>query len=898
MKTILAYLYYFVIRFLLSLRYRVKVKGLKQIEKEKLPHQGGILFLANHPAEIDPCILLCVFWPKYRLRPVAIDYLFDIPIVRYLLEFIGALSVPNFDTSANSYKKRLIEKTYEKIFSILDGKGNLLIYPAGGLKSQAEEVIGGASGTQTILKERPETNIVLVRTTGLWGSSFSRALTGKTPDLKKTFKHGLKVLLKNGIFFTPRREVVIECSLAPPDFPRKEERREINRYLENWYNTPAPEPLKFVSFSFWQEEFPKPYIRPLEEEIDLSEIPEEIRKKIFDEVATLSKTPADQINPGDDLAADLGLDSLDTAQILVLIKEEYGISGVQASDLTTVGSVMAYAARLKKGKEEEEEKEEKPSNKGKWTTQKGRPPPLYPEGETIPEVFFKTCDRMGSYLACVDQLSGELSYNRLKIGVILLAQAIKELPGERIGIMLPATVAVNVVVLATMLAGKVPVMINWTLGERNLRSVVEQSGIKRTLSSWAFIDRLNNINFDGLDDQILLLEEIRRNLTLTQKLKAFLQARKKSEDLLKIFNSHRVKKEDPAVILFTSGTESAPKGVPLSHKNIMENQKGAYEYVNVGSEDILVGALPSFHSFGFSVTGLFPLLAGLRVAYTPNPTDGRRVALAIQRWSGTLFCMAPTFLKNLLRVASEEHLRSLTLVVTGAEKTPKKMFEEIKSLNPNTKVIEGYGITECGPILTLNPPDKPLHGVGIPLPGVELLLVNPETLAPLNVDEEGVILARGPNVFEGYLDPDLPSPFVEVEEKMWYKTGDLGSLNSEGYLTLSGRLKRFVKIGGEMVSLGAIEEVLTEAASDKGWELDPENPSLAVCALEEEGKKSEIHLFTIFGTSSEEVNKILRQSGMSNLIKIRSVTKISSIPQLGTGKIDYKKLTEKLKDKE
>jgi long-chain-fatty-acid--[acyl-carrier-protein] ligase len=891
MKTILAYIYYILIRFLLSLRYRIKVKGIEELEKVKMPHEGGILFLANHPAEIDPSILLCVLWPKYRPRPVAIDFLFGKPFVRYMLDFIGALSIPNFDSSSNSYKKRQVEKTYEKILSALSKKENLLIYPAGGLKSQAEEVIGGASGIHTILQKKPETNVVLVRIEGLWGSSFSRALTGKTPDLGKAFKHGFKVLLKNGLFFTPRREVVVECTLAPHDFPGKGDRLELNRYLENWYNKPVPEPLKFVSFSRWKEEFPEPFIPLLEEDINAAAIPEEIRTKILGEISELTKIPIEKISLSDVLATDLGLDSLDMAQLVVTVKEEFGVSGFQTSDLTTVGSVMAFAARLKKGKEEEEDEELKG---GLRTEQRERPSSLYPEGETIPEVFLKTCERMGHFIACVDKLTGEVSYHKLKIGVILLAQAIKKLPGERIGIMMPASVAVNAVIIAAMLAGKIPVLVNWTLGERNLRAIVEQSGIKATLSSWSFIDRLNNVDLNGLDDQIILLEEMRRAYTIVQKLKALVRARKKPRALLKTFGAHRVKKDDPAAILFTSGTESLPKGVPLSHENIMSNQRGAYQYVDVKSDDVMLGALPSFHSFGFSVTGLFPLLAGLRVAYTPNPTDGKRVALAIERWTVTLLCLAPTFLKNLLRVANEGNLRTLRLVVTGAEKAPEGMFEAMRALNKNSYVVEGYGITECGPILTLNPPGKPSKGVGIPLPGVELMIIDSETKKPLKIEERGLILARGPNIFKGYLDPGLPSPFIEVEGKSWYQTGDLGYLDSQGYLTLAGRLKRFIKIAGEMISLGAVEEILIQAAKQQGWELDPEHPSLAVCALEEEGKKGELHLFTIFDATLEEVNQVLREGGMSNLIKMRSVTKLTFIPLLGTGKIDYKRLVKKL----
>ena len=270
------------------------------------------------------------------------------------------------------------------------------------------------------------------------------------------------------------------------------------------------------------------------------------------------------------------------------------------------------------------------------------------------------------------------------------------------------------------------------------------------------------------------------------------------------------------------------------------------------------------------------------------------MAQAIERWQVTLLCIAPTFLKNLLRVGSREQLRSLQLVVAGAEKAPAEIFEAMKELSESTRIVEGYGITECAPILTLNPPAKPSQGVGLPLPGVEVVVVHPETHGIQSGGEQGLILVRGPNVFHGYLDPNLPSPFVDVGGKAWYQTGDLGYLDGNGYLTLTGRLKRFIKIGGEMVSLGAVEEALIQAAPKQGWPLDPELPSLAICAIEEEGKKSEMHLFTTFETTVEVANQALRESGMSNLIKVRTVKKLPFIPVLGTGKTDYRKLNEHL----
>lgn len=893
MKRILEFVLTVFVRFLLWLRYRIHVKGMESLSPEALSKPGGILFLANHPAEIDPCILLTLFWNRFRPHPVAIDYLFRKPGVRFLLEIVGALPIPNFEGSSNSYKRRQIEITYEKIFALLDRKENLLIYPAGGLKNGPEEIVGGASGVHNIINARPNVNVVLIRSTGLWGSSFSRAPTGRTPNLGKAFFNGFKVLLRNFLFFAPRRDVVIECTPAPDDFPWKADRRTLNRYLEQWYNANGPEPLKLVSFSRFREIYPAIKERPKEEEVSLEKIPQETKEKVLEEIEKLARDSQAEITLESHLSLDLGLDSLDLSQLVVWLKDTFGVLSLHSSDLTTVGSVLAFAAKLKTGKEEEEEGGEE---KILWEKEKNRPHLLYPEGNSLPEVFLKTCQRMDGYLACVDNISGEVTYRRLKMGVILLAQAIQKLPGERIGVMMPASVAVYAVILATMLAGKIPVMINWTLGERNLLSVIEQSGIKVTLSSWNFLDRVDNIELNGLDDHILILEEMRRKFSLLDKVKALWCSKKKVRAVLKQFGVEQLKPEDPAVILFTSGTESIPKGVPLSHQNLMANQRSALKLVKFEDQDILLGALPSFHSFGFSVTGLFPLMAGFRVAYSPNPTDGRRMASAIERWEITLLCLAPTFLKNLLRVANPKQLKTLKLVVVGAEKMAPELYDKLEELNPKTKLIEGYGITECSPILTINPPDATdLQGVGIPLPGVEIKIVDPETMSPLPQGEQGVILARGPNIFRGYLNPDLPSPFIDVENKKWYHTGDLGYLDTKGYLTLSGRLKRFVKIGGEMLSLTAIEEALGQMASKKGWELDPEVPNFAVCAVEEGGRKTEMHLFTTLDLSTEEVNQSLRESGMSNLIKMRSVKKVAMMPLLGSGKVDYRRLCSQLK---
>jgi long-chain-fatty-acid--[acyl-carrier-protein] ligase len=275
------------------------------------------------------------------------------------------------------------------------------------------------------------------------------------------------------------------------------------------------------------------------------------------------------------------------------------------------------------------------------------------------------------------------------------------------------------------------------------------------------------------------------------------------------------------------------------------------------------------------------------VAYFPDPTDGKGIARAIEQWKATLVCGAPSFLKGIFKNYEEHQLDSLHFCVTGAEKAPDELFNLVRNLG-HCQLVEGYGITECSPVITINMSGNPNKGVGIPLKGIELLVVSLETHRPLPVGEQGLILVRGPSVFKGYLNKGLSSPFLEVEGKQWYSTGDLGHLESDGSLIISGRLKRFIKIGGEMVSLAAIEDALFKTANRDASVND--GPSLAVCAKEEPGERPKIFVFARFEISLEEVNKALRESGFSNLVKVFMVERVEDIPLMGTGKTNYRYL--------
>lgn len=871
------YLLYWIFRAMISLRYRLVIKGLDKIKGSK-----GILFLPNHPAEMDPIFMIMVLWRDFKPQPLVVEHFYYLKVLRWFMDLVGSIPLPTMDVP-NGWKIKQIEKLKNRIISGLKAGQNFLIYPSGKLKTTPDEQIGGASMTHDLLHAYPEASIVLIRTSGLWGSIFSTALTNHTPDPWEGFVKSVKILLKNGLFFAPRRTVTIELEWAPTDFPRKAERRELNRYLEKWYNrypNPGPEPLNLVSYCFWRQDFPKIEPKKLGESKE-QPVPSEIEKEVIAHLAKVAHRSEDQLGKQLSLSNDLGLDSLDSAQLYVFLEERYQVAGLEMGQIQTVNDLLQAAAGHLKGPEIVHPHKEDP----KWPSEPSRRAPQMPRGETIEEVFLRICDEMGSSVACRDALAGMLTYRQFKRAALVFSLKIRELPGEQIGIMLPASVAAYLVVFAVWLAGKQPVMFNWTAGAASLEHAAKVSDVNVVLSSYRFLSRLQVAEIGAVDDLLLYLEDIRYHLSLKLKLKGFILSFFGADKLLAKLPKQ---KDDTAVIIFTSGTETMPKGVPLTHANLLTNERSALTCIKLFSQDLIYGVLPPFHSFGLSVTGLVPILIGLKVCYGPDPTNSRALARDIDHWKPTLFCCAPGFIQSLLRVSEPKQLASLRLVVTGAEKAPEELFEAMDRLKIH--LMEGYGISECSPIVTLVHEGDPRKGVGKPIPGVELCVIDPESSSLLPEGSEGEICIRGPNVFSGYLG--IPtSPFIELSGKRWYRSGDRGKIDPEGNLILTGRLKRFIKAGGEMISLGGVEEDLMEFARQKG--IKKEGPVLAVVAVE--GDKPELVLFTTFDASRDEVNQWLKDRGHARLIKISDVRKISEIPLTGTGKTQYRLLESQLK---
>lgn len=905
MKKIIGFIMVLFIRLMLWFRYRFVVKGMKKLNPETLKKPGGVLFLPNHPAIfVDPISVTLAAMSKYPIRPIIVEYMYYAPVLHGVAKFLNALPMPNFAYSSNSLKRKKSEKIINELIEGLRKGENFLIYPAGKIKLSAYEAIGGSSAVHQIIQAVPEANIVLVRTKGLWGSIFSSYLTGKAPPMMSAIFQGFKYCLKNLLFFTPRREVTIEFEVAPPDFPYQAPRLEFNRYLEKWYNTPdgltpqvgeSPgDSLVLVSYSMWGEKYLTPTRSNHDEvkEVDLDAVPSATKNKVMAKLAEISKKDASLIKPEQDLAFDLGMDSLDMAELASYLQDNFDISSIPVNRLTSVSQVLGIASKQIVF-EEEEEVDPSKKDLAKWHEPIEKVKLTMPEGNSVIEVFLNNCDRRGHDLACIDERSGALTYAQLKMRVVLLAEHIRHLPGTYIGILLPASVAANTLILATQLAGKVPMMVNWTVGPRHLEAVVALSNVEVVLSSWAFLDKLENVDLTGIEEKVVMLEDIGRDLSLLDKLKATYRSKFGAKSILATFNADKIKDSNNAVLLFTSGTEGMPKGVPLSHRNILSNLQGILGVIDVYTTDVLFGILPPFHAFGFTISALLGLLAGMRVASYPDPTNGKKMAECAAKWQATIVCGAPTFLKAMLKAASPGQLDTIRLCVTGAEKAPPELFELMAGFGKEDTVIEGYGITECSPVLTANRPGMPHKGVGLPLPGVDICIVHPETYEDVPVGTQGLILAHGANIFKGYLNPNATSPFVMHQGKNWYKTGDLGYLDSQGCLTIAGRQKRFIKIGGEMISLAALEEALLAKAASRGWH-KKEGPILAVSALEIVGDKPKIALFTAFEVDVDTVNSILREGGFSNLVRISAVVVMAEIPIMGTGKINYRVLGEKV----
>ncbi len=881
----------------LAVRYRIEVRGKEVFNDPRL--QGkGVLVLPNHTAEIEPFMMMLEIDSKFNLRPLVLEKFYYYPLASFFMKLIRAKPVPEFERAVNQFKLKNAEKLFQEVVDDLKKGEHILLYPSSGLKQTAHELVGGRSLAYQTIQNAPETEIILARVTGLWGSLFSKAYTQETPDFWKVFLRGVLIILKNGIFFAPRRKVVIEFSFPDSKFPKQGTKMEFNRALENFYNQyPTAderrldkEPLNQVPYYFWSKSVPDALIRrkknPHYEEFS---VPKAVKQDILYQLSELSGRPVNDIQESDDLIYDLGLDSLNIVSLFVYLDTNYQLEkGVEPGELATVQDLFAAAMHMKKG-QRKEEIHKKEINSSWPDASKKRPLPQYGAGQSIPEAFLNVTKRLNNFSAVTDARMGVVTYKGLRQAAVVLARKIKEMDGEYIGVMLPSTIGVYVIILAIQLAGKIPVPLNWTIGSFFMNHAIRLLDIKSVISSEKFLQKLDHVDLGDAYDKLVLIENIRGELTLKDKILGALLAKRKTATIIQKLNPKGFKEDDVAIVLFTSGTTALPKAVPLTHRNIMTNQKASSEAFEMHRDDVILVVLPPFHVFGLHVGLLGPLL-GLRAVYSPDPLDGAEIAREILKWHITVNVMAPTFFSNLFRSANLSQLKSLRVCVSGAEKAPQSLINFINKLG-DASFLEGYGLTETSPVISMNRPHEKNKGVGKVLSCVELVVIDPTGGTKLGAHQIGEICVRGPCTFEGYYKHDNKDVFVEVDGKKYYRTGDLGYVDEDNYLYLQGRLKLSFKRGGEMINVVAVETALFAETKRKGWIPEDISRSPFACVPKEVPNQStKLVLFSEVDIALDQVNSALLEMGFSRLYKVNEVIVVSEIPYLKSGKVCYSKL--------
>ena len=863
------------VRFCLWLRYRIRVRGLDEIARRGAK---GVVFLPNHPALIDPIIMLSVLHKRFRPVALADRDQIDRFFIRWLAKRVNARAIPDPAKYGLSARKEVRQALIE-CAEVLERGGNLLLYPSGRAYRQHLEDVGGNSAAHTILQAVPGARAVLVRIRGLWGSTFSWA-SGRPPDVARGVRKGILRLLLSGLFFSPKREVTIEFH-EPDDLPRSADKSALNRYMERFYNENAPHNTH-VPYTIWERpgarELPEPAPRRTRGSVE--KVPDATRRTVVEQLRQMAGVAS--VGEQDRLAHDLGLDSLARAELIVWLEKEFGFPQGDVDSIQTVADVMLAASGEAAPSSSAAELRPIPA---RWFQEReGNLRIGPPTGQTITEAFLAQARRGPDKAIVADQVSGVKTYRDVVLGVMVLKGQIEKLPGERVGIMFPASVAADVLYLSALFAGKTPVMVNWTAGPRNVAHALDMTCVTHVLTAGALVERIESQGIDlaPVKGRFLYLEKLVGGISRGRKLRAWLASRTGWSCLWK------AKVPETAAVLFTSGSEALPKAVPLTHGNILTNIRDAIGVLTVRDSDRLMSFLPPFHSFGLTVGMLVPLCCGVPAAHYPNPTDGAGLGRHVEAYRTTLIVGTPTFLNGIVRASTEAQLATLRLAVTGAERCTERVHSALVARCPRMVVLEGYGVTECSPMISVSREESPrLFTIGKVLPSVEHAVVDVRTGQAAGKGEPGVLLVRGPSVFSGYLNYEGPPPFVEFAGKRWYRTGDLVSEDADGVLTFRGRLKRFVKLGGEMVSLPAIEAVLEAAYAEEG----DEGPILAVEATPDE-EHPELVLFTARDIDRETVNRRIRDAGLSALHNIRRVVRLERIPILGTGKTDYRTLKE------
>ena len=513
----------------------------------------------------------------------------------------------------------------------------------------------------------------------------------------------------------------------------------------------------------------------------------------------------------------------------------------------------------------------------------------------LPRHFIRVCKQRLRSMKIADSMGGEVTGADLLLRTLVLRRLLlRHAIGDEqyVGLLLPPSAGAVMANMALALSRRTPVNLNYTVSSEVMNACIRQAGIKHVLTSRRVMSKLDL----ELEADVVYLEDLKDKPTLSDKISAAMGTYLLPTGALAgMLGLGKIKKDDVATLIFTSGSTGTPKGVMLTYGNVSSNVGAINEVINLDHEDTLVGVLPFFHSFGYTVTMWTVMSVDIRGAYHFDPLSARAVGQLIEKYQGTILLATPTFLRSYLRRCKPEQLKSLDVVVAGAEKLPSELcdaFEEKFGLRP----VEGYGATELAPLVSVNlpssraPKDACKEGtVGRCVPSVQARVVSLESGEELGKGESGMLNITGPNVMKGYLGrEDLTE---KVLKDGWYETGDIAEIDDDGFIHITGRESRFSKIGGEMVPHIQVEEMLNKLIGAS----EEEGLVAVVTAVPDERKGEKlIVIHTKMEPTPESLVKGLGEAGLPPIYTPSpdNFMEVDHLPVLGTGKLDLKGLRQ------
>jgi acyl-[acyl-carrier-protein]-phospholipid O-acyltransferase / long-chain-fatty-acid--[acyl-carrier-protein] ligase len=516
----------------------------------------------------------------------------------------------------------------------------------------------------------------------------------------------------------------------------------------------------------------------------------------------------------------------------------------------------------------------------------------------LPRAMIRICRKSKFRWKMADTSGAELTGGQLLLKTLvvrrLLLRHVLDDDEKYVALLMPPSVAGVVANAAVSMAGRVTANLNYTASADVLNASLRTAGIRHVITSRRVMERLKL----KLDAEFVYLEDLRERTTRGDKLAAALGAYATPAVMLdRLLGLYRLRGDDELTVIFTSGSTGTPKAVVLTHHNIATNVEAIDQMVHPLPHDVVLGIVPFFHSLGFMVTLWGPLSLDIRVAYHFTPLDARTVARLARTRGATILLATPTFLRSYLKRCNPDDLKSVEVVVAGAEKLPVALCEAFEQ-KFGVRPVEGYGTTELSPLVSVNvPPNRSRSlqvdckegSVGRPVPGVSVKVVDTETGQSLPIDSPGMLLVKGPNVMKGYLGQ--PEETSRVMRDGWYVTGDIAQIDADGFIYITGRLSRFSKIGGEMVPHVRVEELLHEILGDK----DDGDVRAVVTAVPDRRKGERlVVVHTHLDMTPNDIGHRLADAGLPNLWipSPDSFLQVAAIPVLGSGKTDLKAVAE------